>query len=82
MAERKLREIADEAARAHDEALIFIHHVVGFVPAGQASVLIAVAMPRSDAAFDLCRELLRRLKTEVPIWKEAVSSLGIGAVTE
>jgi molybdopterin synthase catalytic subunit len=72
MAERKLREIADEAAEAHTGALIFIHHVVGFVPAGRASVLIAVAMPRSGAAFDLCRELLHRLKTEVPIWKEAV----------
>jgi molybdopterin synthase catalytic subunit len=74
MAEKKLREIAEEAAQSHAGARIFIHHVVGFVPAGRASVLIAVAMPRSDAAFDLCREILRRLKTEVPIWKEPVET--------
>lgn len=70
MAEAKLRAIADETAAAHPAALIFVQHVVGFVPAGRASVLVAVAMPHSAKAFSLCEEILRRLKTEVPIWKE------------
>jgi molybdopterin synthase catalytic subunit len=70
MATAKLRALATEAASTHPEALVFIHHVVGFVPAGEASVLLAIAMPHSAEAFALCAEMLRRLKTEVPIWKE------------
>jgi molybdopterin synthase catalytic subunit len=69
MAAAKLREIA--AAAADDPAaLVFIHHVVGFVSAGEASVLIAVAMPHSAQALALCASVLHRLKSEVPIWKE------------
>ena len=70
MARAILHGIALELASTHPEALIFIHHVIGFVPTGAASVLVAVAMPHSAKAFALCQELLRRLKSEVPIWKE------------
>jgi molybdopterin synthase catalytic subunit len=72
MAEKKLREIAEAAALEHPEARIFIHHVVGFVAAGKPSLLIAVNARHSAEAFELCAKLLRRVKTEVPIWKEAV----------
>jgi molybdopterin synthase catalytic subunit len=73
MAEKKLWEIARAAATGHPEARIFIHHVVGFVAAGKPSLLIAVTARHSAEAFELCTELLRRVKTEVPIWKEAVA---------
>jgi molybdopterin synthase catalytic subunit len=70
MAEAKLREIAAAAAASRPDALVFIHHVLGYVAAGAPSVLIAVAMPHSAEALALCAEVLRRLKSEVPIWKE------------
>ncbi|MGI8601582.1 MAG: molybdopterin synthase catalytic subunit [Verrucomicrobiales bacterium] len=72
MAEKILREVAWAAAREHPEARVLIHHMIGFVAAGETSVLVAVALPHSTAAFELCHHLLRRVKTEVPIWKEAV----------
>jgi len=76
MAQATLSALADEVAAEHPEALIDIHHTVGEVGAGQASVLIAVATPHSAEAFAVSQELLRRLKAEVPIWKEPLPGAG------
>lgn len=72
MAINQLRRLADDAARRHGAMFIRIHHSVGDVPVGQASVLIQVVCGRRDAAFTACRELIDRLKAEVPIWKREV----------
>jgi len=76
MAQATLRAMADEVAAEHPEALVHIHHTVGEVGAGQASVLIAVATPHSAEAFAVSLELLRRLKAEAPIWKEPLPGPG------
>jgi molybdopterin synthase catalytic subunit len=72
MAQRKLEVVIEEALIQQPDALIYLHHRLGLVEAGVASVLIAVAMPHSRAAYDLSQSILHRLKTEVPIWKECV----------
>ncbi len=70
MARATLRALAEQAATAHPDAFIHIHHAIGDVPAGQASLLLAVATPHSRESLDLIELLIHRLKTEVPIWKE------------
>ena len=72
MAESKLAQIAAEGAARFPEHHLKLHHRLGFVPAGIASVTICVTTPHSQAAFDICREYLHRLKTELPIWKNVV----------
>jgi MoaE-MoaD fusion protein len=48
---------------------VAIRHRLGEVPAGEASVVIAVASAHRQAAYEASRTALERLKKEVPIWK-------------
>lgn len=69
MAADKLREICEEVARQFDVGAIAVAHRVGELGVGEASVGIAVAAPHRDAAYGASREVIERLKVEVPIWK-------------
>jgi molybdopterin synthase catalytic subunit len=72
MAENELRKIGAAMEADYPGHLALVHHVTGFVAAGEASILIRVQTPHSAAAFEICREYLRRIKTTVPIWKKPV----------
>ena len=69
LARRVLGELAEQAARRFDCRTIRIHHAVGEVPVGEASVLVQVAAGHRDQAFAACRFLIDRLKSAAPIWK-------------
>lgn len=69
MAERVLTDIAQEAALRHACLLVRIHHSMGEVPPGSASVLVQVVTAHRAAAFDACRYLIDALKSRAPIWK-------------
>lgn len=68
--EPRLQALADEA-RGHwpDLGRIAMIHRVGEVPITESAVVIAVASPHRDVAFDACRWLIDTLKSTVPIWK-------------
>jgi molybdopterin synthase catalytic subunit len=70
MALSELGRIGEAMAFEYPDHLAMIHHVTGFVAAGDASILIRVQTRHSAEAFDICREYLRRIKTTVPIWKK------------
>ncbi|HMN95527.1 MAG TPA: molybdenum cofactor biosynthesis protein MoaE [Phycisphaerales bacterium] len=72
MALRLMSDLAEQVAERHDLGLVRVHHALGAVPIGAASVLIQVAAGHRDAAFAACRTLIDRLKLEVPIWKREV----------
>ena len=55
---------------------ISIVHRLGVVRPTEASVGVAVACPHRADAFDACRFIIDRLKTEVPIWKRELSPDG------
>ncbi|MEM7352978.1 MAG: molybdenum cofactor biosynthesis protein MoaE [Acidobacteriota bacterium] len=69
MAEAALERIARELEAAGERLAVAIFHRLGQVPVGEASVVIAVASPHRQAAYEASREALERLKREVPIWK-------------
>lgn len=69
MAERVLATIAAELEREHAGLAVAIVHRVGELAAGEASIAIACASPRRDAAFTAARSALERVKREAPIWK-------------
>jgi len=71
MAERQLREIAEEASRRW-ECRIAVQHRVGRLEIGEASVLVAAACAHRGDAFDACRFTIDTLKERVPIWKREV----------
>jgi molybdopterin synthase catalytic subunit len=61
--------IEDEAAGRWPSARLAIHHRVGRVEIGQASVVIAAASPHRADAFAVCRYAIERVKQIAPIWK-------------
>jgi len=72
MALNELRRIGESMASDFPEHQALVHHVVGFVPAGEASLLIRVQTAHSASAFEISREYLRRIKLTVPVWKKPV----------
>ncbi len=70
LAQRTLAELAEEAADRFDCHLVRIHHAIGEVPVGEASVMIQVACGHRAKAFEACRFLIDRLKETAPIWKQ------------
>jgi len=72
MAEPMLERLAGELTAKHGLAAVAIHHRVGRVEIGEASVVIAVSAPHRAAALDACREAIDTLKTTIPLWKKEV----------
>ncbi|KAH9486983.1 Molybdopterin synthase catalytic subunit [Psilocybe cubensis] len=46
-----------------------IHHRLGTVPIGEASIVIAVSSPHRKEAFLVCEEILEQVKLKAQIWK-------------
>jgi molybdopterin synthase catalytic subunit len=76
MAQRVFEQIGDEAKSRHDIIDIAIHHRIGSLSIGEASVVIAVSSRHRAAAFDACRYAIDRLKQIAPIWKKEHSPDG------
>ena len=69
MAEHQLRSIADEGARRFDLKQLEVLHRIGFVPVGEASLLVRVGSKHRAEAFRACSWIVDELKKRVPIWK-------------
>jgi molybdopterin synthase catalytic subunit len=74
MAERQLALIADEAKDRYGLVSVIIHHRIGLVPAGEASLFVRVTARHRRAAFEGSSQIIERLKQAVPIWKHPVYS--------
>jgi molybdopterin synthase catalytic subunit/molybdopterin converting factor small subunit len=72
MAEETMAELAAELARRYDLCEIAIHHRVGRVEIGEASVVIAVSAPHRADALAACKDAIDTLKQTVPLWKKEV----------
>ncbi len=76
MAEPLLARLGTELTERHGLCAVAIHHRLGRVEIGEASVVIAVSAPHRSAALDACREAIETLKTTIPLWKKEVYSGG------
>jgi molybdopterin synthase catalytic subunit len=72
MAVALLTTLAQQAIEQFRCTAVRIHHALGDVPVGQASVLVHVVSGHRGQAFDACRFLIDRLKLEIPIWKREI----------
>jgi molybdopterin synthase catalytic subunit len=72
MAERQLALIADAAKDRYGLVSVIIHHRIGFVTPGEASLFVRVTARHRRAAFEGCSQIIERLKQAVPIWKHPV----------
>jgi MoaE-MoaD fusion protein len=82
MVESVFRQIADEVSQRFGVDSIAIHHRIGVLAVGDASVVIAAAAEHRPAAFDACRYAIDRLKRIAPIWKKEVGPDGAAWVDD
>lgn len=69
LADERLATICRELSAATPGVKVAIRHRLGEVPAGEPSVVIAVASAHREEAYVASRLALERLKKEAPIWK-------------
>ena len=72
MAEGVMAQIAADLEQRYDLWAVAIHHRVGRVEIGEASVAIAVSAPHREGALAACKEAIDTLKQTVPLWKKEV----------
>ncbi len=69
MAEHQLTGIAQQAIEKFELELIAIHHRIGFIAPGEASLFVQVASRHRAEAFRASQWVVDELKKKVPIWK-------------
>jgi len=72
MAEDVMAQLAADLEGRHELCRVAIHHRVGRLEIGEASVVIAVSAPHRHDALTACREAIDTLKETVPLWKKEV----------
>jgi molybdopterin synthase catalytic subunit len=65
-----LSRLAKELTAKHRLTNVAIHHRIGRVEIGEASVVIAVSATHRAAALEACREAIDTLKETIPLWKK------------
>ncbi|KAJ3223523.1 Molybdopterin synthase catalytic subunit, partial [Chytriomyces hyalinus] len=77
MAVKQIQAIAQTTrSKWPDIVHIAVHHRIGVVPAGEASIAIAVSSPHRKAALHSVEFLIDEVKRIAPIWKKEVYSDG------
>jgi molybdopterin synthase catalytic subunit len=69
MAEHQMKTIADAAAENFRLNKVLLHHRIGFLRAGEASLFLRVCAQHRAAAFEASKWIVDELKKKVPIWK-------------
>ena len=82
MVEKVFEQIAAEALAKFGVIDVAIHHRIGSLAVGEASVVVAVSAAHRGEAFDACRFAIDRLKQIAPIWKKEHSPEGAVWVEE
>jgi len=72
MAEHQMRIVAKAAAKKFELREVVLRHRIGFVPAGEPSVVVRVTSSHRGAAFGASQWIMDELKRVVPIWKRPV----------
>ncbi len=69
MAEKVIRGILAELFLEHPCQRVRVSHRIGFVPVGEAAIIMDVHSSHRGEAFALMQKFMDRLKLDVPIWK-------------
>ena len=72
MAEDVMAQLAADLQQRYELCAVAIHHRVGTLGIGEASVAIAVSAPHRQDALAACKDAIDTLKETVPLWKKEV----------
>lgn len=70
MARKELQKIAEEVAAEHGLQRVLVVHRFGRHEIGDASVAIVIGSPHRAAAYAASKQIMDRIKVDVPIWKK------------
>ena len=71
LAERTFREIAEEACeRWGSDLSVVVAHRGGTLSVGEVSLLVGVASPHRDEAYQASRYVIEQVKVRSPVWKQ------------
>ena len=71
-----LERIAGEVVAAHPAVTVAASHRVGTVLVGGLAIVVCAASAHRAEAFTASRELVERIKAELPMWKKQVLTDG------
>jgi molybdopterin synthase catalytic subunit len=69
LAVKALEQIVEETVAQWPGIRVAVHHRIGRLAIGEASIIIAAASAHRANAFAACRYVIERVKQIVPIWK-------------
>ena len=69
LALKAFERIADEIGERWPSARLALHHRIGRLEVGEASIAIATRSPHRGDAYAACRYAIERIKQIAPIWK-------------
>ena len=72
MAEAKMGQVGEEIREKWGIDDVAILHRTGTLEIGEISILIALAAPHREHAFDACAYAIDRVKQIVPVWKKEI----------
>ena len=72
MAEEVMAQLAADLRERYELCAVAIHHRVGVLGIGEASVVVAVSAPHRQDALAACKDAIDTLKETVPLWKKEV----------
>jgi molybdenum cofactor biosynthesis protein MoaC len=78
MANARIEAVLADCVERHDLQAAAAQHRTGDVALGEPSVVVAVSAAHRAEAFAGAREAIDRIKAEAPIWKQEVTSNGLG----
>lgn len=75
-AEQILTGLVGQAAARPGVFGVAASHRCGTLRVGEVAVVVAVATAHRDLAFTVCRDLIERVKAELPVWKREILADG------
>ncbi len=78
LAEKKLREVANEVRSRWPVTAIAVLHRTGRLAIGETSLLVAVSSAHRREAFEATQFAVDRIKQIVPVWKKEIWEDGTG----
>ena len=70
LAEQTFRDIAEEVCARWGDLSVVIAHRAGRLSVGEVSVVIGVASPHREEAYQASRYVIEQLKLRSPVWKQ------------
>jgi molybdopterin synthase catalytic subunit len=72
MALKLMHEIRQSAFDTYQLTCMHVYHSLGTVAAGEISLFVFTSSPHRHAAMEACREIVERIKAELPVWGQEI----------